>query len=117
MGVVGDVKMTWLIMNDEVDYPVMYYPTHIVSKDNKVLPLFIGASQTIIRGYIGLYVKDEHYSLIRHDKAYIIVHDPEVTDDTIVSIEWDKVPDSVEALATEREHLHFWKDEERGGNA
>ena len=50
--------MPWLIMNDEVDYPVMYYPTHIVSKDNKVLPLFIGASQTIIRGFIGLYIKD-----------------------------------------------------------
>ena len=41
LGVVGDVKMPWLIMNDEVDYIGMWYPTHVVSKEKKLLPLFI----------------------------------------------------------------------------
>ena len=99
----------WLIMNDEVDYPVMFYPTHIVSKDKKVLPLYIGASQAILGGLIGLYIKDKHYPLIRHDKAYIIIHDPEVVDDDI-DIKWDDVPDSTTGLSSSREHIHIWKE-------
>ncbi len=124
--VVGDVDMAWLIMNDEVDYPVMWYPTHIVSKDRKVIPLFIGASQTIKKGLVGLYVRDEHYPLIRHDKAYILIHDPDVTDEDVLNIEWEKIEDNDDKLSASRAHYHIWKEEEpkldnqnveQGGNA
>lgn len=104
--------MAWLIMNDEVDYPVMFYPTHIVSKDKKVLPLYIGASQTIIKGLIGLYVKDGHYPLIDHTKAYILIHDPEVTDDDVIDIDWSKIDDNQDSLSSSRAHFHIWKEAE-----
>lgn len=101
--------MAWLVMNDELSYPVNYYPTHIVSKEGKLLPLFIGSSQTIMRGYIGLYIRDKDYDLLRHDKAYVLIHDPDVSDDD-VDIEWDKVPDASDTLATNIQHIHIWKD-------
>jgi len=101
----------WLILNDEVDYPVMFYPTHIVSKDKKVLPLYIGASQTILKGLVGLYIKDEHYHLIDHSKAYIIIHDPEATDDSIIDIDWDQIDDNQVSLSSNRVHFHIWREE------
>lgn len=107
--------MAWLIMNDEIDYSSMYYPTHIVSKDKELLPVFIGASQTMIRGLIGLYVRDEDYHKIRHDKAYIFVHDPDVEADEVQHVDWEQVPDCTDPKNTGREHLHLWKEPEFEG--
>lgn len=109
--------MAWLIMNDEVDYPVMWYPTHIVSKEKKLLPVFIGASQTLIKGLVGLWIKDEHYELIDHTKAYIFIHDPEAKDESIESIDWDEIPDVNRPQTTGRDHIHIWKEIEKEGNA
>ena len=104
--------MAWLIMNDEVDYPVAFYPTHIVGKDNNPLPLYIGACQAIQGGLIGLYVTDEDYLKINHDKAYIIIHDPEVTNEDVIDVNWDEIKDVVEKTTTGREHYHIWKEAE-----
>lgn len=112
--------MPWLIMNDEVDYTATWYPTHIVSKDKKVLPVFIGASQTVIKGLVGIWIKDEDYNKIDHNKAYIFLHNPEATDDDIEDIEWDKVPDVDKPQTTGRDHIHLWKEieyEGKGGEA
>ena len=73
--------MAWLVMNDEVDYSSTWYPTHIVGSNNEVIPIFIGASNTMIRGLVGLYVRDDDYYKIRHDKAYIFIHNPEAKDE------------------------------------
>jgi hypothetical protein len=105
--------MAWLIMNDQIDYSATWYPTHIVSKDKKLIKLFIGASQTVLPGYIGLWIRDEDYDKIRHDKAYILIHDPEATDDYIVNIEWDKIKDN--ESESERKHYHIWKNAEFKG--
>ncbi len=109
--------MPWLIMNDEVDYPSIWYPTHVVSKDKKLLPISIGAPQTVLGGYIGLWIKDGDYSKIRHDKAYIFIHDPEATDDDIESIKWDDVPNvkPEDQKSVGREHIHIWKEAEFNG--
>lgn len=109
--------MSWLIMNDEIDYPCVWYPTHIISKDNKLIQVFIGASQTLLSGLIGLYIKDEDYEKIRHDKAYIFIHDPDVVDDDIDDIEWDKIDDIKEDKKTGRMHFHLWKELEFEGKA
>ena len=102
--------MPWLIMNDEVDYESTWYPTHIVSKDKKVLPVFIGASQTLLLGLVGIWIKDEHYDLIDHTKAYILIHNPEAIDEDIVDIDWSKMSNVDEPKTTGREHIHLWKE-------
>jgi len=126
MVVVVDVKgeiMAWLIMNDELDYTSTWYPTHIISKENKLVPVFIGAAQTMLHGYIGIYVRDADYKLLRHDKTYIFIHDPDATNDDIEKIEWDKVPDCKSQKTTNRQHFHLFKETEfkgvevKGGNA
>lgn len=107
--------MPWLIMNDEIDYPAMWYPTHIVSKDKKLLPVYLGAAQTVLKGYLGIWIKDQHYSLIDHDKAYIFIHDPEANDDDVMDIDWSQVPDVTEKQTTSREHIHIWRQPEFEG--
>jgi len=102
--------MAWLILNDEVDYQSTWYPTHIIDKHNKLLPVYIGASQTLIRGLIGIWIKDEHYDFIRHDKAYIFLHNPEAADEDIEEIDWNKVPDAKENKTVGREHIHLWNE-------
>ena len=108
--------MAWLIMNDEVDYESAWYPTHIISKYGKLLPLFIGATQTLVKGMhlVGLWVKDEHYTLINHKKAYVLVHDPDAVDDD-VSVDWDKISDAEDAGSVSRAHVHLWKEIEWEG--
>jgi hypothetical protein len=106
--------MAWLVMNDEVDYPCIWYPTHIISKEGKPLPVFIGAPQTVLKGFIGLWIRDEHYNLIRHDKAYIFLHDPDVVAEDIQSINWDEISDvkKEDQKSVGREHIHLWKEPE-----
>lgn len=104
--------MAWLIMNDEIDYASTWYPTHIVGKDKQLIPVFIGASNTMIRGLIGIYVRDKDYNDIRHDKSYIFVHDPDIEADGVEDINWDEVPDCADPKTTGREHIHLWKDVE-----
>ena len=107
--------MAWLIMNDEIDYHATWYPTHIVDKDKKLLPVYIGAAQTMVVGYLGIYIKDEHYTRIRHDKAYIFIHNPDANDEDITEVEWDKVPDVEDKKLTGRDHIHIWKEAEFDG--
>jgi hypothetical protein len=107
--------MAWLIMNDEVDYTCIWYPTHIISKDKKLLPVFIGASQSLINGLVGIYIKNEDYNKIRHDKVYILIHNPEAQDDEIENIEWEKVPDVKNQKTTGREHIHLLSEPEFEG--
>lgn len=115
--------MAWLIMNDEIDYASTWYPTHIVGKDKQLIPVFIGASNTMIHGLIGIYVRDRDYEQINHDKAYVFIHDPDVEADAIEDVDWEKIPDVDENRSTGREHIHLWKDVEfdkqtaDGGNA
>jgi len=102
--------MSWLILNDELDYPSTWYPTHIVSKDNKLLSVFIGAPNTLIGGLIGIYVRDKDYKKIRHDKSYIFIHDPDVNEDDIEKINWDEIEDVKDRKTIGRSHIHLWKD-------
>lgn len=104
-------------MNDEIDYTCTWYPTHIIGKDNKPYRVFIGASNTMIHGLIGLYIRDEDYKHIRHDKAYIFIHNPEYTGDEVRNIDWDEIPDVSEQKSVNREHMHLWKEEEFEGEA
>lgn len=105
--------MAFLIMNDIVDYEGMWYPTHIVSKDNSPIPVYLGAAKTLLNGFIGIYIKDEDYEKIRHDKAYIFIHNPEIDTEEIENIDWEKIPDcGDESSRTNREHMHIWKDED-----
>jgi hypothetical protein len=103
-------------MNDEIDYPAMWYPTHIVSKDKKLLPVYIGASNNMIVGYFGIYVKDKDYNKIRHDKTYIFIHNPEAEDEDIQDVDWEKVDDVTDNKLTNREHIHIWVDPEFKGD-
>jgi hypothetical protein len=101
-------------MNDEIDYPAVWYPTHIVDKDNKLIHVYLGAPQSLLGGLIGLYIKDSDYSRIRHDKAYIFIHDPDVDDDQVQDIDWDKIDDVEDRQTTSRKHIHIWKEPEFG---
>lgn len=102
--------MAKLIMNDEIDYTSPFYPTHIVSKDMKLIRVFIGVAQTLIRGLIGLYIKDSDYNLIRHDKSYIFIHDPDATNKSVENIEWGKIENVKDkSIVNGRNHIHIWK--------
>lgn len=103
--------MAWLIMNDEVDFPATWYPTHIVSKDNTLINVFIGASQSLLGGF-GIWIATDDYDFIRHDKAYIFVHNPDATDEDIEVVDWDEVPDVDEndKRTTNRKHIHLWQE-------
>ena len=100
--------MAWLIMNDETKYGGLYYPTHILSKDSKPIPVFIGASNCIFDNAIGIYVRDEDFNLIRHDKAYIFIHDPDVKEEDIEKVNWDDVEDK----KGNRVHYHLWEEDD-----
>ncbi len=101
--------MAKLLINDGTENESMYYPTHIVSKDKKPLPVFIGASQTMIRGLVGIYVSDKDYELIRHDKAYIFIHDPDVWEGDIQHVNWDDIVSCINGKTVNRECMHIWK--------
>lgn len=107
--------MAWLLINDEIDYTSVFYPTHVVSKDKKLLPVFVGAPQTMIRGLVGLYIKDGDYHDIRHDKAYIFIHNPDATDDDLEDIDWEKIPDAKNERTVGRDHIHLWNEPEFEG--
>lgn len=109
--------MAYLILNDDIDYTSTWYPTHIIGKNNELLPIFIGASSVINDRVVGLYVKEENYKLIRHDKAYVFIHDPDVTKDDIEEIDWNKIEDVKDNRSANRKHIHIWKEMEYGGSA
>ena len=96
-------------MNDDTEGTSIYCVTHVVSKHLKVLPVFLGASQTMIKGLIGVYVSDRDYRFIRHDKAYIFIHDPDAVDGDIAHINWDDIKDDITGRLVGREHMHIWK--------
>jgi len=72
--------MAWLIMDDKVDYASEFYPTHIVGFNNEVLPVYMGASSTLEKDAIGIYVSDEGYKRIDHTKEYVFIHNPDISD-------------------------------------
>ena len=101
--------MAKLLMNDDTEFDSVYFPCYVVSKSNALKPVFIGAPQTMKRGYIGLYVRDWDYQFIRHDKAYIFIHDPDAINEDVEDIDWDKIANEVEDKKTGRSHIHIWK--------
>jgi hypothetical protein len=103
--------MAKLLMNDEVDHTSRWHPTHILSKDNKLLQVYIGAAGHMLGGF-GIYVADRDYEKIRHDKAYVFIHNPDCTDDDIENVDWEEVVDIGEDTdkKTNREHMHLWQD-------
>lgn len=105
--------MSWLIMNDLIDYPCEWYPTHIMTSDRDIIPVFLGASSEITdKRAIGIYVRDEDYIKINHRKAYLFIHNPDAVKEDIKLIEWDMLPDVSEekSISTGREHIHMWVD-------
>jgi len=101
--------MSKLLMNDDTEYDSLYFPCYVISKHNKLIPVFIGAPQTMKRGLIGIYVSNYQYPLINHNKAYIFIHDPDGVDGDIDAVDWDQIQDELEDKKTDRNHIHIWK--------
>lgn len=101
--------MAELLMNDDIEFDSPYFPCYVVSKANKLIPVFIGAPQTMKRGLIGIYVRNFEYPLVNHKKAYIFLHDPDAVNNDITDINWDEIADEVEDKKTGRNHIHIWK--------
>lgn len=99
--------MAKLLINDDIDLESMFCHTHVVSKDKKLISVFLGAPQTMIRGLVGVYVSDKDYDLIDHNKAYIFIHDPDATENDIENIDWGTFK-PIENKKTNREHMHIW---------
>lgn len=90
-----------LLMNDEVNYYAsVWFPTHVITEDKDIVPVFIGSSMMISNPYtqlaVGIYVKDEDYEKIKHDSPYLLIHNPEAVKEDILNLNWDKFPDNVE---------------------
>lgn len=100
--------MAKLLMNDEIDHTSRWHPTHVVSKENKILPVYIGAPGHMLGGF-GIYVADEDYDKINHGKSYIFIHNPDAIDNDVEDVDWDEVPDA-EDKKTNREHMHLWTE-------
>lgn len=101
--------MAWLIMNDEIDYPCEFYPTHVLGENKELIPIFLGASTAIgYKNAVGLYVRENDYLKLNHKKAYIFIHNPDAQPEDVVSINWDEIPDQEDALSADRSHMHLW---------
>lgn len=109
--------MAWLIMNDIADYVVEHYPTHILGKSNKLIPVFIGATSVIgsKENFIGIYVKDKEYSNIDHTKVYVLIHDPDIEQenvnemiDNLDSSELERLEKVSDSNSADRVHIHVW---------
>lgn len=100
--------MCWLIMNDEIDYPCEFYPTHIITEDKDLIPVFLGASSVIAEKAVGIYVRENDYLKLNHKKAYIFVHDPDADKEEFKDLDWNQIPDVNDPLTTGREHIHVW---------
>ena len=98
-------------MNDELDYVAQWHPTHVITKDEKLVRVCIGTSMSLLGGF-GLYVADEDWDKINHDKAYIFIHNPDAKDDDIDVVDWDELPDTTgnKDKKTNREHVHLWQE-------
>lgn len=101
--------MARLIMNDDIDHSSRWHPTHIVSKDKKLIKVYIGAPGHMLGGGIGIYVANEDYDKINHKKAYIFIHNPECKDGDIEDVNWDDIEDADDRL-TNRQHMHLWSE-------
>ena len=97
-------------MNDDVDHTSKWHPTHVVSKDKKLINVYIGAPEHMLGGH-GIYVADEDYDKLNREKAYIFIHSPDATEDDIEDVDWDQVQDAEdEDKKTNREHMHLWQE-------
>lgn len=103
--------MAKLLLNDEIDYGSQWHPTHIITKDNKVVPVYLGTPLSFV-STTGIYVADDDYDKIRHDKAYVFLHNPDAVDEDIENVDWDEIPDvsEEENRVTNRKHVHLSKD-------
>ena len=105
--------MAWLIMNDLIDYPCEWYPTHIVTIDKDIIPVFLGAATAIEdKRAVGIYVREEDYEKLNHKKAYIFIHNPDAVKEDIEEIQWETIPDVIEENSASRDHIHLWIDSE-----
>lgn len=102
--------MAKLLINDEIDYPSTWYPTHVIGLDNKLISVYIGSSQSLLGGY-GIWIADEDYDKIRHDRAYIFIHNPDANNNDVENVNWDDIPIVKDNKKTNREHIHLWKED------
>lgn len=105
----------WLILNDEAAYETYLYPTHTIGKKGELIKVFIGDThpEGLYKG-IGIYILDEDYEKMDHSKGYMLIHDPEITQDKIPVILEDsrnQFPDFFELEIKEdiidRDHMHI----------
>lgn len=98
-------------MNDDIDHTSRWHPTHILSKENKLINVYIGAAGHLLGG-LGIYVSDDDYEKINHEKAYVFIHNPDAIDDDIEGVDWDEIVDVGEDgdKKTNREHMHLWTE-------
>lgn len=107
--------MAWLIMNDLIDYPCEWYPTHVMTSDKDIIPVFLGAASTIEdKRAVGIYVREGDYDKLNHKKAYVFIHNPDAEKEQIEELEWDMIPDQLEGeeQSANRAHIHLWIEAE-----
>lgn len=102
----------WLsqLMLDDGKWDGILAPTHIVTKDNELIPVYIGKD---IHGEfpdaIAIYVKTIDWYLIDHESCYIFIHDPFVADEGID----DKLKvmiDEYRSTSEKDTHVHITKN-------
>lgn len=100
--------MAKLLMNDETHYNAQFHPTHVVGKDKELINVYVGTSTSLMGGF-GLYVADDDWDKLNHEKAYIFIHNPDAVSGDIEAVDWDQVDDVEDTdKRTEREHIHLW---------
>lgn len=87
--------MAKMLLVEYVKYPSQFYPTHVVGKDNNPINIYIGVAPILQENSIGLYVSDKDFDRIDHKKPYIFIHNPDLTKDEIIEIDWEKIKKNV----------------------
>lgn len=100
--------MAWLILNDKIDYPCEWYPTHILTEDKNLIPVFLGAASALEEKAVGIYVRENDYLKLNHKKAYIFIHNPDADKKEFKDIDWNEIQDQKDSLSANRAHIHIW---------
>jgi len=112
-----------LIMLDQIDWETFIGPTHILTKDFDFIPVYIGKSllEDTKEDYIGIYTTYENYNKINHKKTYILIHSPDISEESKNEILDFIKNNSVSIIRDEaendwtnctREHIHICKPDD-----
>lgn len=72
------------LMLDDGKWDGFLAPTHIVAKDNELIPVYIGRDiNNEFPDAIAIYVKTIDWYSIDHESCYIFIHDPCIADNGI----------------------------------